>query len=896
MAGRRLAKGLSPDAQVWLLVSGLVLLWGLAFLAPGPTIYHPMVVPPWWAFVILFVIAELWTVRIRFRKQEQALVITELPLVVGLFTLQPYALVLTHVVGTAVAWFFYRRTTVLKAALNVSLGGASAAIGAVVFHLVVQGHSPLDPQAWVAVFVAFAAMALVEETVLNSVFAVYDGWVPFRTAARQAVVNMVLFLVVGLVGLVAAFALSYGNQAVPPLLFGVAAVFVSYRSYAALMKRHTSLEMLYALSSDLHAAGSIDEVASAVLGRARDMLRAPSGEFLLLREGVGLSRWTLNSEGPAQVTRWADADVHATLRALPTANGALRPWAAVARQESAAADGAASDAPALPPGQAAEPSLSRLLNEDPTANGYFAPWSTHLNEAEEQDSFAVSLTVADGMHGMLIISGCPDEWRDQRSNQRLIQMVANQATVALRHVNAVQRITYEAQHDQLTGIPNRATFQREAQATLRQVVFGRRPAIGVLDLDGFKTLNDSIGHHAGDMVISEVGRRLGALANERILAARLGGDEFAVLVRDSADDDDVLAVGRQVLDCLRDEIMVDGKPVHIGGSLGMAVAPRDGVTADAVMRCADFAMYAAKRGSAGLALFGREIGHAAGDPVALAADLRLALARGELSVAVQPLVNLTNHELHSVEVLARWRHAGLGVVEPETFIAAAERGGLTAELTRAILDAALRACRSWLDTGLEVRVAVNLSARAIDDAQLPDRVEAALADHGVPGRLLSLELTEGGLLDNPERVLPMLHRLRELGVRLAIDDFGTGYSSMTYVSSLAPDQVKIDKTFVQRLCRQGRDAAIVRSIVDLGNNLGVEVVAEGVSDLGTARAVEDLGCALAQGFLYAEPMPWQALPAWVRRWNDEGAVGASAGEGQVDPPEDGGSERLRLVR
>jgi predicted signal transduction protein with EAL and GGDEF domain len=390
------------------------------------------------------------------------------------------------------------------------------------------------------------------------------------------------------------------------------------------------------------------------------------------------------------------------------------------------------------------------------------------------------------------------------------------------------------------------------------------------------------------------------IADDRLTIARLGGDEFAMLLRDTEGDESLLDVGRQLIAALNTDVQVDGRLVHLAGSLGLAQAPRDGLTPDALLRCADLAMYAAKRGSGGIVLFGRDIGHPAGDPVALAADLRLALGRGDVKVAVQPLVDLNDRSIHSVEILARWRHPVLGMVEPEIFVAAAERGGLTSELTRVVLHAALSACRSWAESGLEVRVAVNLAARALDDPELPVRIENALTDHGVPGRLLGIELTESTLLDNPDRVYPVLERLRGLGVQVAIDDFGTGYSSMTYVSSLAPDQVKIDKSFVQRLPLQGRDAAIVRSIIDLGQNLGVEVVAEGVSDPATAQAVKDLGCSIAQGFLYAEPMPVQALPGWVRRWIDNGPpsgpIQVDITEGQSDSPDDGGSERLRLVR
>ncbi|MFN8073865.1 MAG: bifunctional diguanylate cyclase/phosphodiesterase [Kineosporiaceae bacterium] len=833
----------SPQAKVVALGLALLSLWSLAWIAPTPTPPLDAVRPAWWVVAVLSAFTELWVFRLWGRRQQQAIAIGEMIVVIGLFLLPPVQVLWARVLGGAVVLVFYRRQPPLKLFFNLAMLGAVAAVSCLVFHAVAQGATALDPRGWVAAVLGVLAGVLLDTMAMVLVLGWFEGFTTLASTARGALRGMAESLIATGLGLIAAVALALGSGAIPPLLVAVVVVLAGYRSYAVLAERHASLERLFTLSAGFHDARTVDQVASTTVRGAVDLLGATSG-LLVLAQGEGrVSTWTLDGEAvPLRRTCHAGDPDYEELAAL-------------------AAGGRGSGGEAL----------------------------------------GADLDVSGDVRGRLEVGERLTEWRGQRLiNQRLLDTVANHATVSLRHALAVEQLTYDARHDKLTGLLNRGAFSDEADAVMAAVAAGRRPAVGILDLDGFKTLNDSIGHHAGDAVISEVGRRMRALADDRTVVARLGGDEFALLLRDADSDEDVLAVGRRLLACLTNDVDVDGRPVRLAGSLGLARAPRDGVDVDSLLRCADLAMYAAKRGSRGMAMYGRDMAHTSADPVALAADLRLALAKGELAVAVQPLIDLRSNNLHSVEVLARWRHPSLGLVEPETFVSAAERSGLGGELTRVMIEAALQACRAWLDEGLEVRVAVNLSARALDDEDLPDLVAHQLAENGVPGRLLSLELTESGLLDKPDRVIPVLTGLRALGVRLAIDDFGTGYSSMTYVSSLAPDQVKIDKSFVQRLPLRGRDAAIVQSIIDLGHNLNVEVVAEGVSDLATERAVRELGCALAQGFRFAEPMPWRALPGWLSRRDtsvpDAKVPSSPAGRGQVDPPDDGGSERLRLVR
>jgi diguanylate cyclase (GGDEF)-like protein len=488
-----------------------------------------------------------------------------------------------------------------------------------------------------------------------------------------------------------------------------------------------------------------------------------------------------------------------------------------------------------------------------------------------REALVLPLPVGDGTRAVLLIGDTRRRGRPGRYpvNLRLARALADQATVALRHAHARERLRHDALHDALTGLPNRTGFRVRAVEAADEAAAGHGPcAIGVLDLDGFKTVNDSLGHLAGDQVLAEVGHRMAALSTDGLTVSRLGGDEFAVLIRGVADPDRAVLLAHRVLAALHHPFIVDGQQVRLSGSLGLTFAPRDGITADRLLRNADVAMYAAKAQSGGLQVYDRQLTDAVDAPLSLAADLRLALARGDLSIAVQPLVDLRTGRLHSVEALARWRHPLLGSVSPETFVQAAERGGLIGELTDLVVDTALGWCRAWRAGGLEVQVAVNLAARTLSDPRLADTIASALRRNGLPGHLLCLELTETGVITDPDRALAVLGRLRDLGVSIAVDDFGTGYSSLAYLKWLSPDQLKIDKGFVQRLRFEPRSEAIVRSIIQLGRGLGVDVVAEGVGDPRTATMLSDLDCTLGQGYLFAEPMPPSELPDWVTRWMD----------------------------
>jgi len=429
------------------------------------------------------------------------------------------------------------------------------------------------------------------------------------------------------------------------------------------------------------------------------------------------------------------------------------------------------------------------------------------------------------------------------------------------------RLLHQASHDSLTGLPHRALFVEEVQRLLDPADDRPAPSVLVLDMDGFKEVNDMFGHGCGDLVLVEVARRLTEQLRPGDTVTRLGGDEYAVLLS-GADADVLEAITTRLAAELSRPFDLGCVHVDLEVSIGSATAT-PGQDAHALMRDADSAMHHAKQERLGRVHYDGDnpllaLGTNAGPRLALLGDLRRALQEHEIVLHYQPKVDLTTGRMVGAEALARWQHPERGLLQPGSFIDMVDRTNLSRKFTHEVLDLALAQVRRWADVGLEVPVSVNLSRRCLLDPALPASVNSRLEQHGVPPRLLVLEITEMTIISDPELAVQILKELRALGVRMSLDDFGTGYSSLSYLKELPIDELKIDRSFVRHLTEEGsRDSILVRATVDLAHNLGLSVVAEGVEDAATQRELGLLDCDVAQGFHIARPMPAADLGAWL---------------------------------
>ena len=444
----------------------------------------------------------------------------------------------------------------------------------------------------------------------------------------------------------------------------------------------------------------------------------------------------------------------------------------------------------------------------------------------------------------------------------LFRIVAGASTRLRRQAAENEHL---ALHDSLTDLPNRSLFHdRAQQAILAAQRDGAGVALMILDLDRFKEVNDTLGHHNGDLLLQEIGTRLRAGLRVSDTVARLGGDEFGLLLPRVAEAPEAESLGEHVRSLLREPFTLQGVTLDVEACVGIALYPAHGHDVDTLLQRADVAMYFAKEDRSGCELYVAERDEYSPHRLALAAELRRALDERELVLHYQPKAELSSGRVVGVEALVRWQHPEQGLLGPDQFIPLAEATGLIRELTLRVLDDALRQQRAWREAGIDIRVAVNLSARDLHDLSLPETTARLLATHGVPPSSLELEITESVIVADPMRARAILSRLSEMGIVLAIDDYGTGYSSLGYLKRLPIDQMKIDRSFVTHVPDDRNDAAIVRSTIELGRNLGLEVVAEGVETAAAWVYLKTLGCDFAQGHYLGKPVPAGRVPALVR--------------------------------
>jgi diguanylate cyclase (GGDEF)-like protein len=783
---------------------------------------------PWWALTLAFAAVEMAVIHLQVRHTTQSFSLSEVPLVVGMFFATPVTLVLSRVLGAGLALYFHRGQRGIKLPFNLGSMWLEAGVAVVIFHAMVGGVATTSGWAKLSAFVAALASGVLGTVLVGVVSTLVDGALRLALWRRMFVTGVGTFAANASLGLLCVTILQVDITATWYLLIVALVVFAAYRAYGRITRRHEDLELLYDFTRDIGGVVHVDAVSVRLLQRARALLRADHAELVLenLDDAGSSIRLLLDVEDT--VERLADGLVMRDLR-------------------HALLQGASVTIP--------------RTTKDPQQRAF-------LEQAGLKDAVLVRLTSDASVTGTVLVGDrLGDVSTFTAEDVRLLETLANHASVALANGRLVDRLTlqaaereHEALHDGLTGLPNRTLFQRELATVIAP--HGSKAAVLLMDLNNFKDVNDTLGHEAGDLLLHDIGGRLERTLEGTGFVARLGGDEFAVLLPGVGGALAAKSVANELLAVLEQQTTIEGVRVDIGASVGITLCPAHGSEATTLLRRADVAMYAAKGKHSPIEVYDAGRDFHSPERLALVGELRSTLDRGQVGVVYQPKADLRTGRVQGVEALARWDHAQRGFIAPEEFVAVAERSGLIQALTSHVLRTALGQCRVWRLSGLPMNVSVNISARSLS-AELPGEISRILAETGVAAHALTLEITESSIMADPEHTSGVLEELSAMGVRLAIDDFGTGYSSLTYLKRLPVDEIKIDKSFVLGMSRDENDAAIVRSTVDLGRNLGLRVVAEGIEDSDTWTTLATLGCDMAQGYYYSPPLSTDELDLWL---------------------------------
>jgi len=430
-----------------------------------------------------------------------------------------------------------------------------------------------------------------------------------------------------------------------------------------------------------------------------------------------------------------------------------------------------------------------------------------------------------------------------------------------------QLLEHQALYDNLTELPNRRLFvDRLDQAILSAVRERRAFGVLLLDLNRFKEVNDTFGHHAGDAVLSETAIRVRACLRAADTVARLGGDEMAILLPNTVTAEAVQAMAVRLLEQLRQPYRIEGHNVELGGSIGIAMYPEHGSDSESLQRHADAAMYHAKRQGSGYTLYQPDMDSRSEKSISLQAELRMAIEQEALEVYYQPKIDLVSNGVQGLEALVRWTHPIRGLLLPKDFLPTAERGGLMPSITRLVLKKAMLQSRAWRAEGVALPISVNITPACIQDATFPDQVQRLLQEVGATPGWLEIEMTEAAVVSNPLLTADSARRLTEMGIQVSIDDFGTGYASVLKLNPNLLAKIKIDRPYVRDIIENEATGKIIRSTIDLGHNLGLKVVAEGVENDAVLNMLRDCGCDQVQGHVHTAPLPADQLTEWLRHF------------------------------
>jgi diguanylate cyclase (GGDEF)-like protein len=801
--------------------AGALILWQVMPL--GAPVQSPADLP-WWVIAFWFAVTEVAAIDLRVRHDAHSVSLVQVPFVFGLATLAPAALIAARLVGETAALVLYRRRKGERLAFDLATVFLETAVAASIFHGVLLGGDPAGPAGWLAAGAATGA-ALAVSTAAVSISGRSGGT---RRGLRQAGPSMLAAIAMSAAGTVVAVIALVLVDADPwtVVILAPAGILLlaGLRVFESLFRRHQDLELVHGFTE---AVGESVEMATVLRDAMKEARRVfhVADVLVVVRRGEQMIR------------------LHSTAGGHSERDEEEAGW------------------PAL---------LDSLHGEAAFGLGGDDPVSRFAAEAGIREGLAVPLTGDGAAFGLLAVGNRLTglvEFDD--SDVRLLTTVGRQLAVALERARLVTDVRREAEerehralHDSLTGLPNRTSFVRAIERLLAARPPDEMVAVTIVDLDRFKEINDTLGHHHGDLVLQEVASRLTDRVREADIVARLGGDEFGVMITGLRTPSAAVTWTRRMADALAEPLAYDGLSLLVSGSIGVAVAPDDASDAAGLLRRAEVAMYHAKRSGTGMEMYTPEHDPHSTRRLAIIGELAGAIEAGELVVHYQPKVRLSDGAVVGVEALVRWQHPRLGMLQPPDFIEPAETAGLIGPLTEFVLDTAVGDAAALAADGHDLEVSINVSARCFTTA-LPERVSGALADAGLDPARLTLEITESAAVADSAAAIAVVERLAGLGVRLAVDDFGTGYSSLVYLTSLPVRELKIDRSFVSTMGTVTRNARIVESAIGLARSLGLSTVAEGVETERSWLLLQRMGCDLAQGFLVSRPMPVARLRAWL---------------------------------
>jgi diguanylate cyclase (GGDEF)-like protein len=789
---------------------------------------------PWVLWAVAFAVCEALVVHVQWQREAHSFSVGDLVLGAGLILAAPQDLVLAQVVGAGLTLVVHRRQRGIKLAFNVALYGVGGGLATGVFAwLTGPTFGAWD---WLAALIAIFLSTVVADLCIFAVISLSEGRAIFAPLVEMLALSLPFTLGSAAVGLVLARSAATDPAALALLALPSVLIVAAYRAYTGAREQQENLRLLHEVTSLLHSNGDSQEALGDFLESVRSAFRAELAELVLLgpagRDGATISRSREGSDAVVMAPL-EDAEDHHRLLRLASASGALATRTGTGRGQQ--------------------------------LDGYAAGRGL-------KDAMAAALRTDDRVHGLLLVGGrLGDVTTFSSSDLALLDTFARHVATSLERgrleenlrqvTDLKEQLRHQALHDPLTGLPNRTLFlDRVRQAVDTAGRTRVHPAVLYLDLDGFKPVNDTFGHEAGDVLLRTVADRLRGCLRPADTAARLGGDEFVLLLNGPIDKFGVSRVVDRVRAQLDVPVLLgEGVVTTVGASIGVAVGGPDVPDADTLIRHADIAMYAAKRSlGSDFLIYEPGLGNTTSpNRKDSATELAAAIENGELRTVYQPLIDMRTGRPIGAEALVRWQHPTDGMRSPDQFISLAEESGLITQIGELVLNDACHQAARWVAAAPhaeDLLVTVNLSARQVGDEQIVEQVRDALDASGLEPWRLVLEITETVLMHDRDAAAATLWLLKGLGVRIAIDDFGTGYSSLAYLRRFPIDMLKVAREFVDGLGKDAHDDVITRAIVELAGTLGLLTVAEGIETTQQSETVAALGCDIAQGYLFYRPI------------------------------------------